>query len=110
MEFTSVAQHCCFSTAGEEGRAATDSTLHIRALPCFQYFSTLILGQNTLSHESPDAEPEAVEQSEVVLYQGGGRVAGMRVVPLVRGEPARTRPESKLSVRKTQKTLTGDSE
>ena len=44
---------------------------------------------NTLSHESPDAKPEAVEQSEVVLDQSGGRVAGVRVVPLVRSKPGR---------------------
>ena len=44
---------------------------------------------NTLSHESPDAKPEAVQQSEVVLDQGGGRVAWVRVVPLVRSKPVR---------------------
>lgn len=80
-----------------------------------KHFSSLILARNlkkknTLSHESPDAKPETVEQSEVVLYEGGGRVAGVRVVPLVRGEPARTRGESKVLVRKTQRTLTVDFE
>lgn len=45
--------------------------------------------RNTLSHESSDAKPETVEQSEVVLYESWGRVARMRVVPLIWSKPAR---------------------
>lgn len=41
-----------------------------------------------LLHEGADGEPEAVGQGELVLDDlGPGRVAGMRVVPLVRAEP-----------------------
>lgn len=86
-------------------------SFHIAYTRQRKHISSLILERkNTLSHESPDAKPETVEQSEVVLYEGGGRVAGVRVVPLVRGEPARTRGESKALVRKTQKTLPVDFE
>lgn len=42
----------------------------------------------TLSHESPDPEPETVEQGEIVLDESGGRVARVGVVPLIGGEPA----------------------
>lgn len=42
-----------------------------------------------MPHESSDAKPETVEQSEVVLYESRGRVARMRVVPLVWSKPAR---------------------
>lgn len=45
-------------------------------------------GSATLSHEGPDAEPETVEQGEIVLYESGGGAARVGVVPLVRGEPA----------------------
>lgn len=42
-------------------------------------------------HQGPHSEPEAVQQSEVVFYDLGARIAGMSIVPLVRAEPGRER-------------------
>lgn len=38
-------------------------------------------------HQGADAEPEAVEEGEVVLHHVGAGVAGVGVVPLVGAEP-----------------------
>lgn len=39
-------------------------------------------------HESPDSKPETIEQCKIVFHHVRVRVAGVRVVPLVRAEPA----------------------
>lgn len=42
----------------------------------------------TLLHESPDSKPETIEQRKIVFHHVRVRVARVRVVPLVRAEPA----------------------
>ena len=39
-------------------------------------------------HQGPDAEPETVEQGELVLDDVAVGIAGVRIVPLVRTEPS----------------------
>lgn len=45
-------------------------------------------------HEGAHAEPEAVEESEVVFYHIGAWVTRMGVIPLVRAEPVARTGES----------------
>lgn len=40
-------------------------------------------------HQGADAEPEAVQEGEVVLHHIGAGVTGMGVVPFVRAEPGK---------------------
>ena len=48
-------------------------------------------GTHTLLHQGPHSKPEAVQQSEVIFYHLGARVAGVSIIPLIRAEPAAER-------------------
>ena len=57
-------------------------------LKCINRLYILSLSHSPLLHESPDGEPETVGQCEVVLEDEACVHAGVRVGPLVRGEPS----------------------
>lgn len=60
---------------------------------------------NTLLHESPNSEPETIEQCEIVFHYIGVWVAWMRVVPLIRAKPTGEREKRHTSQYKEHRTL-----